>query len=181
MSTSDAAAKALERLNQLKTGTFLLIVILVVACIATWALAHGARAARNNEANWKPKETENLQKPKQGDTESAMSGDSVRSGNELSGSPDLIAADYTNGLKFGTEIIAFAVALAGFFGMAAGTRNVMVAAPITTGDLVPLAAGLGGVLAGASLLGVGGWAAPVALGGLALSPSILGVAKIMKA
>lgn len=86
-----------------------------------------------------------------------------------------IVADYDQGLKWGGEIVGFAVALAGFLGLSASTNKAFKGE-----DPTGAGAGLAGVLAGATLLQLGGWAAPAALGALVVGASAVQYAKVKK-
>lgn len=84
-----------------------------------------------------------------------------------------IEDDYDQALDWGIEIVGLATALAGFLGIARG------AGAAARGESPEGAAtGLAGVLAGATILGLGSWAAPAALGTLVIG---VGAIRVMKA
>ena len=87
-----------------------------------------------------------------------------------------LAKDYTSGIELGKSILGFAVALGGFFGLALGGKAALT--DRTTTAATTAAVGLGGVLAGASLMEPVGWAVPVALAALAVAGGAVMVAKI---
>jgi hypothetical protein len=96
-----------------------------------------------------------------------------------SGDSKRIADDYTNGLELGRSVIGLAVALAGFFGLAVAGREALVkGAGATAGTSA--AVGLGGVLAGASLVEPGEWAIPAALVALIVGGSAVIAARIVQ-
>jgi hypothetical protein len=91
-----------------------------------------------------------------------------------------LAKDYTSGIELGKSILGFAVALGGFFGLALGGKALKegTTTATTTTATTTAAVGLGGVLAGASLMEPVGWAVPVALAALAVAGGAVMVAKI---
>jgi hypothetical protein len=119
--------------------------VLIGACGATYGLAQGVRAARVSEAS------------------------------EQNPPSKLIAKDYSNGIKLGGEILGFATSIAGFFGVAVGGEKLIRSGQVTAANATSALAGLGGLMAGATLMNVGEWYAPAALGGILLGSSVLGI------
>lgn len=73
------------------------------------------------------------------------------------------AEAYTTAKTWATDILGLAGTLAGFLGIAAATQRLGLTATERTRSAE---GGMIGVLAGATLLGVGDWAVPVALAAL---------------
>jgi hypothetical protein len=78
-------------------------------------------------------------------------------------------ADYGTAMEWATKLIGLAVALAGFFGLAVAGSGKSVAAEKRARAVE---GGAAGVLAGATLLGVGGWPVPAALGVLVTAGAV---------
>lgn len=85
--------------------------------------------------------------------------------------------DYKQGKDWATELLGLAGVFAGFLGIAAATRRWGLSpsqrAASTEGGTI-------GVLAGATLLGVGGWAVPIALVALVAGAATLRAMRILR-
>ena len=125
-----------------------LVAILLITCVASWALANRARAARMNLG--------------------AVRADGY------------IKADYVDGLELGAKILAFAVSVAGFFGISKGAMGLLRSGDVDTASLASSVVGVGGVLAGATILGKDTIGVGIAFGGLALGTSVFGIARLVK-
>lgn len=87
-----------------------------------------------------------------------------------------IETDYTNARTWATQVLGLATSIAGFLGIsAAGSKQLKAEerAPYTEGGMV-------GILAGVTLLGVGGWLAPLGLAAMATGVATGHVVRALK-
>ncbi len=88
----------------------------------------------------------------------------------------MTVADFDQAKEWGTALVGLAGTVAGFLGVAASTRQNINAAERTTAA----GGGLAGVLAGARLLGVGGWPVPAALAAGVAGAAGIGLVRALK-
>jgi hypothetical protein len=88
-----------------------------------------------------------------------------------------IIADYDKAKDWATELLGLAGTLAGFLGIAGAAQRVGLSAGERTQSAL---GGMIGVLAGATLLGVGGWPVPVALAVMATGVATDRVARTLR-
>lgn len=87
------------------------------------------------------------------------------------------ADDYKNAKVWATDLLGIAAALAGFLGISTASRP----SNLDEADRAQAAeSGLLGVLAGATLLGVGGWPIPIALAALATGVATSRIVQAMR-
>ena len=75
--------------------------------------------------------------------------------------------DYTQALTWARELLGLAGIVAGFLGVSTATLQ-WKAGPSSETQAIYAAGGLAGILAGATLLNVGGWPIPAALAAMAI-------------
>ena len=74
--------------------------------------------------------------------------------------------DYNQALTWARELLGLAAIVAGFFGVS--TATLQWKTDLSQTQAIYLAGGLAGILAGATLLNVGGWPIPAALAAMAI-------------
>jgi hypothetical protein len=76
-----------------------------------------------------------------------------------------ITADYNTAKAWATDLLGLAATFAGFLGIAAAAKKTLHLTPTQRAQSAE--GGMTGILAGATLLGVGGWSAPLGLAAMA--------------
>ena len=89
----------------------------------------------------------------------------------------LIAADFDKARDWAKDLLGIAAVFAGFLGVAKASQRVESA---STGGEQLVAGGMIGILAGSTLLGVGGWPVPAALAAVVAGSATERVVRILR-